>query len=588
MASPNTNTGGFSLKRIRIIYTLLILIIGVFGVRLFYVQVIRYSHYKTAALQQQLADYQIPAERGLIEVHDGSQIVPLVLNQTLYTLYADPKFVADPHGYAEFVAGIIGGNVSDYEQAMRMPNRYDILAKKLTESQKNKLMAAKKPGLNVEAHSYRVYPEGDLASQVLGFVNDSGQGTYGIEQVLNNQLAGKPGLVKAVTDVNGVPLPASGKNVETQPQAGKNVVLTLDMTVQRQVEDALQSGLKSANSTAGSAIVMDVHTGAIVAMANYPTYNPADYTSVTDPLVFGNAAVGSELEPGSIMKTLMTTTALDQGTITPTTTYHDTGQVTIDGFTISNVEPLPGSMVSIQDVLRLSLNTGAVHMLTTLGGGQINAQARNTWYNYLVNHFMFGKPTGIEQSYEASGDVPDPDNGNALDLHYAETAFGQGISVTMLQMASALSAVVNGGTYYQPHLVDGYMDATGNVHSNQPKVVKAGIVKPSTPAGIEQLMEGVFTSNHGIYESNLHAGYIIGGKTGTAQIPVNGGYDPNNYNGTFIGFVGGDQPQYVIAILAKSPQLLGYEYAGTEAAAPIFGSIVDHLVDDGKVMPQSH
>lgn len=588
MALPNKNPTITAVKRVRILYALLLCIVGLYGVRLFYLQIIRYSHYKAAALQQQFESYQIPAERGLIEAHDGSQILPLVLNQNLYTLYADPKFIKDPYTDAKLVANIIGGNETNYEQAMRQPNRYDILAKKISEDQKNKILAAKQPGLNAVAQTYRVYPNGSLASQLLGFVNDSGQGTYGIEQVLNHQLSGKPGLLKAVTDVHGVPLPADSNNVQISPQAGKNVILTIDMAIQSHVEDLLQQGLKNANSKAGSAIVMNVHTGAIVAMANYPTYDPTNYATVNDPTVFNNPSVGSQLEVGSVMKVLTTSAALDQGVITPNTVYPDSGAVTVDGFTIRNVEPIPGGMASIQDVLRLSLNTGAVHMLTEMGGGQINSKGRNIWHDYLVNHYHFGKPTGIEQSYEASGFVPDPNGGSAPDLRYAETAFGQGISVTMLQLVSALSSVLNGGTYYQPHLVDGYIDSAGNIENKPLKIVSSNVVKPQVPAEIEQLMEGVFNSNYGIYRSHLHAGYNIGGKTGTAQIPINGGYDPNFYNGTFLGFIGGDQPQYAVVILTKAPVLAGYEYAGTEGAAPIFGSIADMLIDSGKVIPRTH
>jgi cell division protein FtsI/penicillin-binding protein 2 len=587
MALPNTNALVAEIKRVRIVYGLLLLIVAVFGVRLFYLQIIRYGHYKSAAMQQQFADYQIPAERGLIEAHDGDKILPLVLNQKLYTLYADPKFIKDPHADAAFVASVIGGSAEDYEKLMRNSNRYDVLAKKVPEDKKDKLLAAKRPGINAQAQTYRVYPNGSLAANLLGFVSDDGKGTYGIEQVLNNSLSGKPGLLKAVTDVNGVPLPASSNNVEIAPQPGKNVVLTIDATVQHQAEQALEKGLKHANSTAGSAIVMDVHTGAIVAMADYPTYDPGNYAAVTDPSVFNNAAVSNQLEVGSIMKVLTTTAALDQGTITPTTTYYDSGAVTVDGFTITNVEPLPSHQVSIQDVLRLSLNTGAVHILSTLGGGQINAQARNTWHDYLVNHYLFGKPTGIEQSYEASGLVPDPNKGDALSLHYAETAFGQGISVTMLQMASALSAVLNGGTYYQPHLVDGYADSAGNLQQLAPKIKRTGVVKPQVGQDIFQLLKNIYSVNYVVYRNHLHAGFTIGGKTGTAQIPVNGGYDPNYYNGTFLGFVGGDQPQYVIAVMAKAPQLPGYEYAGSQGAAPVFGSIVDSLINDGRVTPQT-
>lgn len=579
-----TNTPDLgAIRRLRIWYGLIAVVLVVFGIRLFYLQIIRYDHYHAEALQQQFKDYQIPAERGLIEAHDGGKIVPVVLNQTLYTLYADPKFIKNAHADAEFVAGIIGGDVNTYETAMKQPNRYDVLAKKLTEDQKSKLMAAKKPGLDVQPQVYRTYPDGDSAAQVLGFVDDNGQGKYGIEQVLNSQLAGKPGLLKAITDAQGVPLPANKNNVQIPPTAGKDVVLTLDMSMQSQVENILKQGLQKAHSKAGSAIVMDPNTGAILAMANYPFYDPSQYYNVTDPSVFNNQAVADEFEPGSVMKILMTSTALDQGTIQPDTTYQDSGAVTVDGFTIRNVEPLPSSTVSIKEVLELSLNTGAVHMLKTLGGGDINSQARNIWHDYMANHFQLGKPTGIEQSYEASGSVPDPNKGYALNLKYANTAFGQGVSVTTLQMVSALSSIVNGGTYYQPHLVDGYMDSNGNLQSIPPKVVRKNVIKPSTAPEVEGLMEYVFTRNHYVYNSNVHPGFIEGGKTGTAQVASgNGGYSDSKYNGTFYGFVGIHKPQYTMMVFMQTPNLPNYEYAGTEAA-PIFGSIADMLINNGYV-----
>jgi cell division protein FtsI/penicillin-binding protein 2 len=218
-------------------------------------------------------------------------------------------------------------------------------------------MAPQKPGLDVEAQSYRTYPDGSLASQVLGFVNDNGQGTYGIEQVLNNQLSGKPGLLKAITDVEGVPLPDNQNNIETAPTAGKNVVLTIDLTLQRQIEQILQAGLKSSGSSSGSVIVMNPNNGAIEAMANYPTYDPSQYYTVTDPTLFDNDSVAQQLEVGSVMKTLTVAAGLDQGVIQPNTTFQDYGAITIDGFTITNALTEPSHTISIQDILRLSLNT---------------------------------------------------------------------------------------------------------------------------------------------------------------------------------------------------------------------------------------
>ena len=159
-------------------------------------------------------------------------------------------------------------------------------------------------------------------------------------------------------------------------------------------------------------------------------------------------------------------------------------------------------------------------------------------------------------------------------------AFGQGLTATMLQMASAFSSIVNGGTYYQPHLVDKQIASGGAVKNTSPKIVKKNVIKPSVSLQMQQLLEYVFTQNHGVYQTGLHPGYNVGGKTGTGQIPFNGGYKVGDYNGTYLGFVGGDKPQYVVAVLVNQPNLPGFESAGSQGAAPIFGKIADSLIND--------
>jgi cell division protein FtsI/penicillin-binding protein 2 len=192
--------------------------------RLFYVQIIRYVYYKNAALSDQLKQYDIPASRGIIEAHDGNQILPIVLNQELFTLYADPTYVKQPDKAAEKVAAIIGGDTGKYASLMRTSGtRYVVLARKLTDVQSKQILGLKIPGLGTQGQDYRTYPQGTLAAQILGFVDTEGHGQYGLEQALNKQLSGKTGKVKAVTDVYGVPLAATKGNTETAPVNGDNI-----------------------------------------------------------------------------------------------------------------------------------------------------------------------------------------------------------------------------------------------------------------------------------------------------------------------------------------------------------------------------
>jgi cell division protein FtsI/penicillin-binding protein 2 len=236
------------------------------------------------------------------------------------------------------------------------------------------------------------------------------------------------------------------------------------------------------------------------------------------------------------------------------------------------------------------MNTGATWLLMQMGHntGQVNQQARDAWHDYMVNHYELGKPTGVEQGYESGGYIPAPDKGYALQLTYANTSFGQAMTATPLQMASALSAVLNGGTYYQPHLVDKTIDPSGSSKSTPAKVVRKNVVSSSVSNQMQSLMEGVVQTkvDQGFNIMRFPANYSVGGKTGTAQIanPA-GGYYGDRFNGTFIGFVGGDKPQYVIMVAVKQPNIAGY--AGTTAAMPLFADLAHMLINNFNVTPKT-
>lgn len=581
-----------AVKRINAWYAILILVLCVFGARAFYVQVIRYGHYHTVALHEHRKAYQIPPKRGIILAHEGGHTVPLVLNQKLYTIYADPVYISHPKDVSKVLAHVLGGDPQTYQKEITSKNsRYVVLQRKVYKSKKQQLLKQKFPGIGAKGQDYRTYPEGNLASQLLGFVNAEGQGTYGIEQALNKKLSGDPGKLKAITDVHGVPLAADNSNTDISPTPGKNVTLTINLPMQAQLQHILKKGVKHAKAKAGSALIMDIHTGQVKAMADYPTYNPADYASVKHANVFKNAAVDHPIEVGSIMKTLTTAAALDLGVIQPDTHFYDPGHWKVDGFNITDIsQDHSKGEQSIKSLLNLSLNTGATWELMQMGGGKINAKARQRWHEYMANHFMFGKPTNIEQGYEAPGIVPSPKaNGAGINLTYANTAFGQAMTATPLQMGAALSAVLNGGTYYQPTLVSKITNpTTGKTTKNPPKIVKNHIVKPKIGPELADLMEyvvkGHLKAGYGYMRFDDH--FIVGGKTGTAQIAKpGGGYYKDLFNGTYMGFVGGDHPQYAIVVFTYKPHT-DY-FAGTAAAQPIFASLAHMLIGDSYVIPKS-
>jgi stage V sporulation protein D (sporulation-specific penicillin-binding protein) len=578
--------------RILIWYGALLLVAAVFIWRLFYLQIIRHDYYQKLAFADQLKEYKITAPRGLIKAHDGSETVPIVLNESLYTLYVDPTFAKkEASDDAQKLAAITGGEVNTYENLIKTPNtRYVILQKRLTQAQKDKILALKLPGVGLQEQNYRNYPQGSLASQLLGFVNNDGNGTYGIEQALNKELAGTDGELKAITDAAGVPLAASHDNVQVDPKAGDDVVLTVDLAMQKQLESTLKKGLDRAKSKSGSALIMDPYTGAVKAMANWPTYDPAQYYKESDASVFSNAAVSSPLEVGSIMKTLTAAAALDQGVIKPDTSYYDPSRWPLDGHEITNIEEDGGAGThNIGDILNLSINTGATWMLMQMGGktGEVNQKARDAWHAYMVNHFQLGKKTGIEQGYEAEGYIPDPEKGYALQLAYANTSFGQAMTATPVQMGAAISSVINGGTYYQPHLIDYTLNSNGQKIVRKPQVVNNHVVSAEVGKQMIGLMEYVVDGHKQAFPYlNFPNNYIVGGKTGTAQIAnPNGGYYGDKYNGTYMGFVGGDKPQYVIVVRVNSPEVGGY--AGSQAAQPLFSDLAHMLINNFNVTPKS-
>jgi len=558
-------------------------------IRLFYLQVIRYDHYQKAALTVQLKEYEIPAERGIIEARSGGSTVPIVLNEKLYTLYADPVYVKDSRHAADELARAVGGSAGAYEGLLSTQDtRYVILGKKLSKEQSDKVNVLKLKGIGTREVPYRTYPQGSLAAQLLGFVNDEGQGKYGLEQALNGELTGVPGQLKAITDAAGVPLAANEDNVNSEPQSGKRVVLTVDIGMQQQLEDTLRAGLKRARSDSGSALILEAKTGAVKAMANYPTFNPSEFYKVENGEVFSNAAVTAPLEVGSIMKPLTAAAALDLGVVGKDQTYHDPSRYKIGDAVVSNIEEDggPGTR-SVRDILQLSLNTGATWLLMQMGGGEINQQARERWHGYMTDHFRLGRVTGIEQGYESGGVIPDPNDGFGLNIRYANTAFGQGMSATPLQMAAALAGVVNGGTYYKPYLVEKTIDTAGREQKDNPKVVREKVVSKEVSKTIREIMEYTVEKNKFLYGfKQAYPAYSIGGKTGTAEVArPEGGYYTNVFNGMFMGFVGGDEPQYVIVVRVNRPKIPGY--AGSQAAAPLFADLTRMLINNFNVVPRT-
>lgn len=588
---PENKTFFGPVQRIRFWYAFLLLLGAVFVVRLFYLQVIRHDYYEKTAAFSQLKQYEIPAARGVIKAKSGDKTVPLVLNETKYTLFVDPKYVKDAKAAAEAISKATGGSSADYQKKIENPDspRYTILAKRLSNEQHEAVDKLDLKGVGTREAQYRTYPDGQLAAQLIGFVNDDNDGKYGLEQALNDELKGKPGQLKAITDAAGVPLAANKDNVVIAPQTGSTLTLTVDIGVQQQLEDILKQGVEKARGESGSALILDANTGAIRAMASFPTYNPNEYYKVENGAAFNNMSVTSPIEIGSVMKPLTAAAAMNLGVVNPNTSYYDPSYYKIDDATVSNIEEDGGAAQrTVTDIIKYSLNTGASWLLMQMGGGTINEQARTRWYDYMTNHYGFGKQTGVEQGFEAEGQIPHPTDGFGLNITYANSAFGQGMTATPLQLGAAFNSIVNGGTYYKPFLVESKTDDNGNEVKTQPQKVKSDVVSPAVSAQMIPILEATYEHNKRVFGVNSppHEEYSIGGKTGTAQISnPQGGYYEDQFNGMYVGFVGGDKPEYIIVTRVDKPKIAGY--AGSKAAAPIFVSLANMLIDSYGVTPKT-
>ena len=576
------------LTRSRIWYVLILLLSSLIMVRAFQLQIIQGEYYTSAAFAGQFREYEIPASRGVIEAYSGDNVVPIVLNEDRFTLFVDPQNIEDAEAAADALIDVIPTLERDEVMSrMNEDNRFQVLRKKLTKPVADTIREKELPGVGLREQPQRTYPQGKLAAHILGFVNDEGDGVYGVEQALDDALRGKPGQLKAITDARGIPLAANQENTVIDPIQGQRTRLTIDVNLQQIVEDALEQGLERARSDAGSAIVMDASNGKVVALANYPTYDPARFFEIEgdDVELFQNKAVAAPLEIGSIMKPFTMAAALNEGVIGRETTYHDPDQFTVDGATIRNVEESSGvGTRSMEDILRMSLNTGATWLLKQMGGGDINERARVTWHEYMTDKYRFDQELGIQQGYESAGNIPSPTDGYGLNIQFANTAFGQGMTTTPLHVATALSSVVNGGTYHQPSLIDGHYDGA-EFRQADVTVLNDSVISQRASSDVRELMEGAFAQNYPVYGmQQLREGYAIGGKTGTAEVPnPEGGYYDDRYNGTFMGYVSGAGSTYVIVVKVEEPRIGGY--AGSTAAGPLFVDIAESLIDAYGVQP---
>ncbi|MCA9349980.1 penicillin-binding protein 2 [Candidatus Saccharibacteria bacterium] len=552
--------------------------------RLIVIQVFDNQKYLQAAANQQTKRQTIIAKRGRILLKEGDQSFAIAQNQAVKSLRADPKIVKDIDLLADKLSSIIGIPRTELVDKLTYSgNRYVAIADNLTLNQVEEIESLGVEGLILEDSESRYYGESELFAGISGFVNSDGVGQYGVEQYWDDVLAGTPGLVKAVKDNQGISL-ASRDNILVDPVDGGDIYLTLDRNIQAWSYDILAKYMDKHQAFEGQIVVMDPMTGKLNAMVNLPSYDPNKYGSVDSESAYINPIVSDIYEPGSVFKPLTMAAGLESGQVTANSSYFDSGSVTIDGQVINNAEHKSYGTVAMVDVLRNSLNTGVVWILQHLGGAypEINQQAKVVFRDF-ISKVGFGKKTDIDIFGEFSEQLGIVKSVDSSNFDYANMTFGQGISVTSLQMIRALAIFANGGNLVRPYLVGSVSYPDGKEKIFEPKIEQA-VITPEVSSQVKAMMEAVVSPSASGYNAVV-PGYRIGGKTGTAQVPDGqGGYRTDQYNHTFIGFQSDPNSKFIILVRLRVPASQGYS-ASTSAKA--FAELAKKLFDYYQIAPTS-
>jgi len=590
----NTRTKKRAFLELRLNSLIVLFLVGFIAVifRLFQLQVLGHEKFEKMGQDQYWTVQEISAGRGSISSSDGFLLAGTVDN---YLMYGEPKVVENKtqtaHILAEYLASIEPEVIQDEEvkevvlkpgfeyyyksifDNLNLDLYWVSLKKNLSHEQMLAIQKFGIEGIGFEKEPKRYYPEGTLASHVLGFVasDEKGEktGYYGIEGALNEDLQGKMGRILEERDATGNPILAGGYR-KANPLPGRNIVLTIDRSVQYMVERMIKDGVEKYDAVSGNVIVMDPYTGKVIAMANYPTYDPSDF-SVGDSETIAdgeqtrkkverrNLSIQQTYEPGSVMKPMTVSTAVDLGLVSSTTTYEDAGPVYYSGYKVDNWDLKHHGVLTVQRLLELSNNIGAAWVGHKVGAENLRS--------YLVN-FGYGKRTGIELQGEDTGVIPAISDWS--DITLANISFGQGISATPLQVLNAFNVIANGGTLYQPLIIE-KIDDGKKILEVRPKRLRQ-VIKQETATEMVSMLENAAVSGEAKFY--VLKDYKIAGKTGTAQIPEKGGYSADKTNATFVGFLSGDRK---ISMIVKLEEPKTSVYASL-TSVPLWMDIMSELV----------
>jgi cell division protein FtsI/penicillin-binding protein 2 len=532
-------------RRIGLLFAGFLLCFLVISARAFWLQGVQGAKLASEAAYQQTDVVTVPGLRGSVLDRYGN---PLAVSEDAKTIYATPYQVKRPAEAAAKIASILGLGERGVLKSLTEESGFVYVAKKAPLPMAARVARLELEGIGELPDSRRTYPQGDLAAQTIGVVGSEGQGLTGLEAGEESVLRGEDGERRVVNDALGEPI-----RLETVSEArdGEAIRLTLDPAIEKKTEQVLGEVGEAYAPKGATAVVVDPRNSQILAMANWPPVDPSDLEGAS-PEDLMNRATGFTYEPGSTFKAFTVSAALEEGLVTPETTFTLPPQLHVADRIIEDAEPRPTVTLSVAEILSHSSNVGAATI-----GLEVGAEKFSGW----ISRFGFGRPTGVQFPAEERGIVP------ALDEYSGSTMgnlpIGQGLAVTPMQMIAGYTAIADGGILRRPQLIE----RVGDEAVPEPKGRR--VIESSVAEQVRTMLEGVLAPGGTASEVTV-PGYTLAGKTGTAQVAENGTYSETKFVASFIGFAPAQDPRLLVAVIVDQPQ--GEIYGGS-VAAPAFGKI---------------
>lgn len=521
-------------------------------------QIIEHKSFVKLAEKQNQKEFILKPARG--NIYDRNQHL-LAVDTVQYEVSASPQLISDPQQTAGRLYRLLNIPRKTLLAGLSSDQPWVPITRAAPREVGETLLKWDITGLLVSSRSKRAYPEQNLASHVLGFVNDNSDGFYGVEGYYNALLQGSVGRQAGEHGPFGDIIPLGDFEI-TLPTEGADLYLTIDRNIQHMIEEELAQAITRYGAEGGSVVVTNPRTGAVLASASLPSYDPNAFAQ-TEANYFLDPIVSQAYEPGSVFKIITMAAGLDSGTVSPGTTVYDNGVIEIGGQTIYNADRLAHGTVDMTTILAKSLNVGSAQIAIVMGADK--------FYNY-VRRFGFGRLTEIDLSGEGPGTVKTPLDAAWHESDLATNSFGQGIAITPIQIVSAVGAVANDGLLMKPHVVHKIV-----THEQERVVeIKPQVVRRAVSADTANVLTQMLATALEVEASlALIPGYRVAGKTGTAQIPIPGGYHPSLTIASFIGYFPTDDPQVLVLIILNKPTVSKW---GNQTAAPAFRRIGERLI----------